>query len=256
MAEKVQLQTFTIEARRRLSLRYLWGVTATAISVLWTAALAIPAFILATTRRHQALAQLGKFWALGIVKCCGVKVELSGFENIANSTPCVLVSNHQSFFDVFTMLAFMPANTRFVAKKELLKFPAFGYALQHSDNIVVDREQGGRSIRHAAHVLRRGLNLGIFPEGHRFTDGRVHEFEEGTAWLAILSQKPAVPMAIGGSGQILAPSATIVSPGRTLRIAIGTPIPTMGMRRDDRVELTRRLHEEVTKLYQSVSAGL
>ncbi|HUA33575.1 MAG TPA: lysophospholipid acyltransferase family protein [Candidatus Binataceae bacterium] len=256
MAEKVELPAFTIDARRRLSLHYLWGVAATAMSVLLTLLLALPAFALATSRRYKALAQLARFWARGIVKFCGVRVELSGFENLTNLTPCLLVSNHQSFFDVFTMLAFMPINTRFVAKKELLKFPAFGYALQHSDNVVIDREAGGRTIRHAIHVLRSGLNLGIFPEGHRFTDGRVHEFEDGTAWLAILSQKPAVPMAIGGSGLILPPSAAVVSPGRILRIAIGTPIPTAGMRKDDRAELTSRLHEEVSKLYQSVSAGL
>lgn len=249
MAEKVDFQAYPIDAKWRLLFRYTWRVAATALSLLFTALLAPLAFVAARAHRANTLAWLARFWAHGLIRICSIKVELSGLENIANLKSVVLFSNHQSFFDVFAMLAYMPPETRFVAKKELLKVPAFGYALERSDHIVIDRDGGGRQIRHAMQILRSGKNLGIFPEGHRYTDGQVHEFEEGAAWLAILSQRPAVPVAIVGGATILQPSSLLVSPGRTMRIAIGKPIATAGMRNDDRAKLTDRIHSDVRDLY-------
>jgi 1-acyl-sn-glycerol-3-phosphate acyltransferase len=249
VAEKVEFQTYPMDAKWRLPFRYAWGVAATALSLLFTALLAPVAFVAARARRVNVLAWLGRFWAQGLIKICSVKVEVSGVENIANLKSGVLFSNHQSFFDVFAMLAYMPPDTRFVAKKELLKVPAFGYALERSDHVVIDRDGGGRQIRHAVEILRSGKNLGIFPEGHRHTDGQVHEFEEGAAWLAILSQRPAVPVAIVGGATVLPPSSLFVCPGRTMRIAIGKPIPTAGMRNGDRAKLTDRIHSDVSDLY-------
>jgi 1-acyl-sn-glycerol-3-phosphate acyltransferase len=256
VAEKVEFQAYPINAKWQLRFRYAWSVAATALSLLFTAALAPVAFVAARAHRANTLARLARFWGHGLIKICGIKVELSGIENIANLKSCVLFSNHQSFFDVFAMLAYMPPDTRFVAKKELLKVPAVGYALERSDHIVIDRDGGGRQIRHAVQILRSGKNLGIFPEGHRFTDGQVHEFEEGAAWLAILSQRPAVPVAIVGGATILPPSSVLVSPGRTMRIAIGKPIPTVGMQNCDRAKLTDRIRNDVSDLYLNAAQSL
>jgi 1-acyl-sn-glycerol-3-phosphate acyltransferase len=139
----------------------------------------------------------------------------------------------------------MPGEPRFVAKKELLKIPVIGYAMQQSGHIIIDREAGGREIRKAIKIIRSGIDICVFAEGHRFNDNRVHEFEEGAAWLAILSGLPAVPMSISGSGVFFPRGAKVVTPGCTMRMTIGKPIATEGMRSADRSELTRRLEEAV-----------
>ena len=146
MTEKVEFQTYPMDAKWRLPFRYVWGVAATALSLLFTALLAPVAFLAARAHRVNMLAFL-EFWAQGLIKICRVKVEVVGVENIANLKSGVIFSNHQSFFDVFAMLAYMPPDTRFVAKKELLKVPAFGYALERSDHVVIDRDGGGRQIQ-------------------------------------------------------------------------------------------------------------
>jgi 1-acyl-sn-glycerol-3-phosphate acyltransferase len=141
--------------------------------------------------------------------------------------------------------AFIPGQPRFVGKKELLKIPFIGYALKNSGHVIIDRQAGGREIRKAVEVIRHGFILCVFAEGHRFNDKLVHEFNDGAAWLAILTKLPAVPMAISGSGAFFPRGAKIVVPGGTMRLTIGKPILTAGMHSADRTELTRRLEDTV-----------
>ena len=107
--------------------------------------------------------------------------------------------------------------------------------MQRGGHIIIDREAGGKAIRRAIQVIRGGLDVCVFAEGHRFNDNRVHEFNDGAAWLAILSKLPAVPMSISGSGVFFPRGAKIVTPGGTMRMRIGKPIC-------DRRDAQRRSH--------------
>ena len=73
----------------------------------------------------------------------------------------------------------------------------------------------------------------------------MHEFEDGAAWLAILSKLPAVPMSIAAQAAFFPRGAIFVTPGLTMRMRIGKPIPTDGLRSSDRTELTRKLEAAV-----------
>jgi len=170
---------------------------------------------------------------------------MAGLENIAGLKSFILVSNHKSFFDIFAVAAYMPGEPRFVGKKELLKIPFIGYAMRHAGHIVIDRQAGGREIRKAVEVIRRGFTVCVFAEGHRYNDNHVHEFNDGAAWLAILTKIPAVPLAISGSGAFFPRGAMIVRPGGTMRLAIGKPVATAEMRSADRTGVTRQLEEQV-----------
>jgi 1-acyl-sn-glycerol-3-phosphate acyltransferase len=244
MSNHVEASPYSTAAPRGI-FNLAWGIVATFLSVLWTAVCAIGAAIGAMMHKQHAVTLITRAWGRGIIRVCGIKVRIEGLENLAGLKSYVLVANHQSFFDIFACSAFMPGEPRFVAKKELLKIPVIGYAMQHSGHIIIDREAGGREIRKAIKIIRSGIDLCVFAEGHRFNDNRVHEFEEGAAWIAILSGLPAVPMSISGSGVFFPRGAKVVTPGCTMRMAVGKPIATEGMRSADRGELTRRLEEAV-----------
>jgi 1-acyl-sn-glycerol-3-phosphate acyltransferase len=223
----------------------IWGLLGTALSVLWTAVCALAAAIAATMGRLHAVTIVSRVWARVLIRLCGIKVEIEGLENLAGLKHYVLVANHQSFFDIFACAAYMPGEPRFVAKKELLKIPVIGYAMDRGGHIIIDRQAGGREIRKAIALIRGGLDVIVFAEGHRFNDNRVHQFNDGAAWLAILSGLPAVPMSISGSGAFFPRGAKVVTPGLTMRMRIGKPILTEGMRSADRGELTHKLEEAV-----------
>jgi 1-acyl-sn-glycerol-3-phosphate acyltransferase len=222
-----------------------WGVVGTGLAVLWTAPCAIAAAIFATLGWLHAVTVISRIWGRVLIRLCGIKVEIEGLENLAGLKHYVLVANHQSFFDIFSCAAYMPGEPRFVAKKELLKIPVIGYALDHSGHIIIDREAGGREIRKAITSIRSGLDVIVFAEGHRHNDNRVHEFNDGAAWIAILSKLPVVPMSISGSGAFFPRGAKVVVPWLTMKMRIGKPIPTEGMKSADRGELTQRLEAAV-----------
>jgi len=229
-----------------------WGILATLLSVFWTAISALLAALFAALRMPHAVTLVSRGWGGGIIRVCGIKVHLEGLENIAGLKSYILVANHQSFFDIFALAAYLPGEPRFVAKKELLRIPVIGYALQHSGHVIIDRESGGKAIRKAIESIRAGFNICVFAEGRRFNDNRIHEFNDGGAWLAILTKLPAVPMAISGSGALFPRGAKVVRPGGQMRMTIGRPIATTGMKSGDRTELTRKLEEAVRATFAKV----
>jgi 1-acyl-sn-glycerol-3-phosphate acyltransferase len=244
MANHVEASSYAAGTPRGI-LNLVWGAVATLLSVFWTVVCAIGAATGAAIGKNHAVTVITRLWGRGIIRTCGIRVEIEGLENIAGLKSFVLVANHQSFFDIFAVAGYIPGEPRFVAKKQLLKIPIIGYAMQHSGHVSIDREAGGQAIRQAIHTIRKGFDLCVFAEGHRFNDNHVHEFNDGAAWLAILSKLPAVPMSISGSGRFFPRGAKVVTPGGTMRMRIGKPISTEGMRSADRTELTRRLEEAV-----------
>jgi 1-acyl-sn-glycerol-3-phosphate acyltransferase len=228
----------------------LWGAVATALSVLYTALLGLVAAFVAFIGYPHAVSGISRFWAHLILKTCGIRVEIEGMAHLVGAGPCVLVSNHQSFFDIFAICAYIPGEPRFVAKLELEKIPVIGFAMRRSGHIFIDRARGGQAIRNAIKSARERYSIVVFAEGTRFSDNRVHPFNDGAAWLAIAARLRCVPMAISGSARFFPRGARIVRPGQVMRIAIGEPIDTSEMRSADRQTLTSRLEETVRGLFR------
>jgi len=230
-------------------LKSVWGAIATLACVLVTGIMGIPTAVLARLGYLRAVTFMSTVWARLLIFFCGVRLEIVGLENLRGLGQYVLVCNHQSFFDIFAIAAYMPGPIRFVAKKELMKIPLVGYAMKRGGHVIIDRQAGGKEIRKAIEVVRAGFNLCVFAEGHRYNDNRVHPFEDGAAWLAALTKLPAVPMAISGSGAFFPRRAKIVVPGGRMRMTIGTPIPTANLKSGDRSELTSKLEEAVRAMF-------
>jgi 1-acyl-sn-glycerol-3-phosphate acyltransferase len=236
-------------------LRTCWGAAATALAVVYTAVLSILAALSAAVGKPEGVAWIGRWWARMILATAGVRVRFEGLENISQLKSFVLVSNHQSLIDILALLAYFPLPVRFVAKKELLKIPLFGYALKNGGHIVVDRQQGGQAVRKAVEVANSGICIVFFAEGHRFSDNQIHRFNPGAAWLALLTRLPCVPMAISGSAAMMPRGSRTVVPGLTMRMTLGAPIATDSMQPTDRNKLSRQLEHAVRELFERSSAA-
>ncbi len=230
---------------------FLWGAAATALAVLYTTVLASCAAIVSLFGHPHLVTPISRLWGWLIMRTCGVKVEIEGLAHLDGLSSYVLVSNHQSFFDIFAICAWMPGEPRFVAKQELGKIPVLGFAMRHSGHIMIDRTRGGQAIRRALKMVREGYSIVVFAEGTRFSDNCVHPFNDGAAWLAIAMRQKCVPMAISGTASFFPRGARIVRPGRRMRMAIGPAIETAHLRGADREALTRQLEESVRALFRS-----
>jgi 1-acyl-sn-glycerol-3-phosphate acyltransferase len=231
----------------------LWGIVATVLSVLYTAVLVIPAALFAPVRRGHWVTPIMRLWVWLIFRTCGITAEVDGLEHLAGLDSFILVSNHQSLLDILAILHLIPRETRFLAKREIMKAPLFGYAMAHSGNIVIDRFSGGRAIRHALERVSDGYSICVFAEGHRHNDNQVHEFSDGAAWLAIATRQPCVPLAISGTGALMPSGTKFVHPGMRIRLTLGAPIVTMEMRGKDRAALTQRLETAVRGLFRTTT---
>ena len=241
--------TYAIAASARPNLiRRIWGVIATILSVIILFILLIPAAIVAPFDSHL-VTPLQKLLSWLIFRLCAIKVEVCGLENLEGISQYVAVSNHKSLFDILAVILYAPGEMRFVAKKEIRQVPLVGFVLYHSENIVIDRQAGGKAIRRAVAIARRGYSICVFAEGHRFNDDSVHEFSDGAAWLAALTKLPCVPLAISGTAALMPRGAKFVVPGGRIRLTFGAPIPAADGRGADRAQLTRQLEAAVRSAF-------
>src|SRR5712691_6609698 len=93
----------------------LWSVIATLLSLFYTAFLLGPAAIASLFDEGHFCTPIFRFWAWLIFHTCGVSADIEGLENLHGLESFVLVSNHQSLFDIVAVLQLIPREIRFVA---------------------------------------------------------------------------------------------------------------------------------------------
>ena len=59
-------------------------------------------------------------WAKTVLWVCGIKVPVKGLEHVDAGMPRIYMSNHQSYFDIFAVLARIPVDFKFIVKAELM----------------------------------------------------------------------------------------------------------------------------------------
>jgi 1-acyl-sn-glycerol-3-phosphate acyltransferase len=219
---------------------------------LW--ALAISHLTKNSDRAHLVARRWGNF----NLRVAGVKVRLSGLENIAPDKPYIFAANHQSWFDIFAVLGKLPVQFRWLAKEELFSVFVLGRAMKASGYIPIDRTDHRKafaSINGAAERVRNGTSVVIFPEGTRSPNGVIQEFKKGGFVLAVKSEQPIVPISISGSYKILPKQGGWkIHPG-TILMTIGQPIPTTGVSNRDRTELMNTVREAISKHLTPEEAG-
>jgi 1-acyl-sn-glycerol-3-phosphate acyltransferase len=154
-------------------------------------------------------------------------IELHGFERLPETGPAILCPNHISFLDSAFLMLSVPRNISFVGKAEYMQSWKTKYLFPVLGMIPIDRAGGSRSaaaLEVAAEVLRRGELFGIYPEGTRSRDGRLHKGRTGAARLALEVGVPIFPMGIVGTDRIQPPDASVPKLFRSCSISIGRPI--------------------------------
>jgi len=186
-------------------------------------------------------------WAKIILWVCGVGVKVTGQENVERYEPRIYLSNHQSYFDIFTLLAHLPADFKFVLKQELMRIPLFGFAMKRAKYIAIDREEprkAVKSINEAANKIKEGASMLIFPEGTRSEDGKLQPFKTGGFRLALKAGCDVVPVAITNSRNIVPKGSLKINKG-TIAMNIGTPISVKDYSKKDMDKLMAQVREAI-----------
>lgn len=156
---------------------------------------------------------------------------ITGLENIPDTGPGIIASNHLSVLDSLYLPYMIPRTITFVAKSEYFtsRKPMermFGMYLRKANHLPVDRtgaRAGQEMLEAALGVLRQGLLFGIYPEGTRSPDGRLYRGRTGVGWLALRSGAPVIPVAMMGTDKLLPPGRRFPRP-RSIEIRVGKPL--------------------------------
>jgi len=177
-------------------------------------------------------------------------VRAEGLEKLDPRASYVFVANHGSLMDIPALLATLPQQFRFFAKKGLYRIPFLGMHLKRAGHLPVDRGNARASLKTmsdgARMIAEKHVSMLLFPEGGRSAEG-LREFKEGAAYIAIKAGVPVVPVGIEGMRALLPMGCIHLRSGR-VTVRIGDPIPTAGMKRAAREALNQRVYEEVKRL--------
>ncbi|MCR0985809.1 lysophospholipid acyltransferase family protein [Roseomonas populi] len=166
----------------------------------------------------------GVLWLLRVV--CGIRLRVTGAENLPVHGPAIIAAQHQSAFDTVVWHALLPRPS-YVMKEELMRIPGWGAMARHVHSIPVDREGGASSLKRLVRAARETAALGyqivIFPEGTRSAPGERQPWQPGFAAMAAATALPVVPVATD-SGRLWGRRAFTKRPG-LLTVAVLPPIP-------------------------------
>jgi len=206
-------------------MRYVWKLAAIAtITIPAALATIIIGLFDPNGRRVYGISRL---WTALILRVAGISLAVQGLNQLDPNQQYVFMANHQSNFDIPVLVqSLAPFQLRWIAKRELLWIPLFGWAMWAAKHLTVDRSdrsEGVGIIKQARRRMAAGISVVVFPEGTRSTDGRLLPFKRGGFLLAVKTKKPIVPVTINGSGRILPKGAWTVRSGK-IHVTVGKPI--------------------------------
>ncbi len=230
----------TLSVRIRSTI--LWTIMGLySIIIFFIALIILP---LSAKARHKVITTWTWLFNFLAQHVCKVKYEVIGKEHILD-TPAIIASNHQSMWETLCFTQIFPQHV-WVLKSELLKLPFFGWALRIAAPIAIDRSTGNdamqRILKQGLERFKQGFWIMTFPEGTRLLPRQRKKYKTGTARLALILDKPIVPVA-HNAGYCYPKTGLCLYPGLvTVRIC-----PPIYHNNQDANDLTEQIEKCINK---------
>jgi 1-acyl-sn-glycerol-3-phosphate acyltransferase len=188
-------------------------------------------------------------WSRIALALCGLRPHVAGLEHLPTLTSGILVANHASYIDPIVLMAAIPAEFHFVAKRALSEYPLIGTVIRKAEHITIakaglsDRLAGADEV---ARRLRDGERLMIFPEGTFVRGPGLLPFRLGAFRAAVDAGRPIVPISIAGTRHILPDGTWLFRHGR-IAVRIGEPMELRGQGWPEMVRLRDAAVDNITR---------
>ena len=200
-------------------------------------------------KKHLILHYYSCFWGSSFIWTNPMwRVKITRRDRIKKGNNYILVSNHQSMFDICLLYRlFKPF--KWVSKSENFLLPVIGWNLRMNEYIKIERESRKsimKMMRDCEKAISEGNSIMMFPEGTRTLDGELRQFKTGAFMLALKTKTPIIPIVIDGSIKVLPKKGFILSPNRNIKLNILDEIPVEKiemMEVDDLTGMTREMME-------------
>lgn len=160
------------------------------------------------------------------------RVEVHGRENIPKKGPAIIAPNHLSVLDSVFVPISVPRHVAFLAKEQFFAGKGFGAWFRRSfmkamHQLEIERGGGAASsasLGGGAKVLAEGRLLGMYPEGTRSPDGRLHRGRTGIARILLETPAPVIPVAVFGTAETMPRGAKFPRFGKHVVVTFGKPL--------------------------------
>lgn len=185
----------------------------------------------------------------------GGNVHVSGRDNIPSSGKICFIGNHQSMIDCAAMIYPAKVWCGFIGKVEIKKMPIISSWFRLVRAVYIDRKNPRDSIKailQGSKQIEEGYPMGIFPEGTRSKDGRIHEFKAGSFKMGTRVGAQIVPVVIKGTRSIFEEGYSILR--RPVYIQYLEPINTEGMSDEELKEVHSVVEARIREAYEALPA--
>jgi len=148
--------------------------------------------------------------------------------------PYVVVSNHESYADIFLACHF-PWEMKWLSKHTIFKIPVMGWMMRMALDVPVHRgkrESGIAALAECRDRLAKRVSVMIFAEGTRSPTDELLPFKDGAFHIAIESGVPILPIAIAGTRNCMAKHSFAFRHAHA-KARVLEPISTEGLTRAD-----------------------
>lgn len=166
------------------------------------------------------------FWAWTLMKLGGIRLEISGSENLPKNETVVYMANHQSDIDWPVIFRSIPGQYLFLAKKELFDMPVFGIYMRIQKYIPIERDSIRKSFKTYKDIvalIESGNSIVIYPEGTRSYSRELQKFKSFSFAFLQEARVRVIPVAIDGSIDIQKKGSPLISPGK-VKVTILPPV--------------------------------
>lgn len=190
-------------------------------------------------------------WSGSIVRRANIELYVEGLALAPPGESFVLMSNHQSLYDVPVVYQALQRRIRMVAKKELFQVPVWGRAMRRAGFISLDRanrERSRETLLASADVLQTGTSIWIAPEGTRSRTGELGPFRKGGFHLALQSGCRILPITIIGTRKVLPAKGAHITDGCSVQVVIHEPVDPKLYGEDRRDELIEAVRSSIASV--------
>ena len=181
-------------------------------------------------------------------------IDTSGREHIPDEGAAILASNHLSFLDHFVKPAVVDRPIYFISKAEHFEAPIKAWLFEQWGVIPLERGEGDEeALERAVELLGDGKLFGIYPEGTRSLDGRLHKGHTGVARLALRVGVPVIPVGVRGTYEAM-PKGQKLPRFSDVEVRFGEPLTFEDHHgQQDDYEVCREVTDEIMEGIQAVS---
>ncbi|MGS2725584.1 lysophospholipid acyltransferase family protein [Psychroserpens sp. BH13MA-6] len=181
---------------------------------------------------HKKSVDALQFFIMRSLNVLGTRFSWENPYHIEEDQPLLIVSNHQSMYDIPPIIWYMRKHhVKFVSKKELGKgIPSVSYNLRHGGSVLIDRKNPRQALpameafaRYIEDTKRAAV---IFPEGTRSKNGDPKPFKTKGLELLFKNTPSAliVPLTVNNSWKTLRYGAFPMGIGSHIKFKVHQPV--------------------------------